>query len=295
MSVFDDWSEFIVKVLESESSLVKAFLKNPTEIGDAREALIKGVLSKILPSIYEVGSGEIIDCLGKRSKQIDIVIFRKDFPTLKMPSGSRLFLVESVLAAIEVKSDLRGNNLKMALDNIYSVMDLSPNVIAGIREKIAREKGLEFIKEKGDYQHKEPLETGRFDLIGRPIPYIFGFHGYKKVEKLREIIQEWGDEKESKEGFAMRHIPAFIFSDKLFGWRNADPYSNARNSLLFLGEHKSPLRFFILHLLYSLHRKIPILPDAYGVKHNLEIYLQQMENPLSRENIKFGLFSALNK
>lgn len=99
-SLFDQWAEYIIKGLIAESSLAGLLLKHKGELGDAREALIDGVLSRVLPSAYEIGSGEIIDAYGGRSKQIDIVISRRDAPSLLLPSGSRLYLVESVLATI---------------------------------------------------------------------------------------------------------------------------------------------------------------------------------------------------
>lgn len=141
-AIFDTWAKYITEVLEKESELVNGFLKHPSEIGNAREALIKGVLSKILPRAYSIGRGEIIDSVGKRSKQMDIVIYRNDFPTLKMPSGSKVFLVESVLATIEVKSTLNEKKLLEALENCASVTDLSPNVVSGSRDEKAQELNL---------------------------------------------------------------------------------------------------------------------------------------------------------
>ena len=53
MSVFDTWAAYVSEVLQSESQLAASLVRHGGEIGDAREALIKGVLERILPNVYE--------------------------------------------------------------------------------------------------------------------------------------------------------------------------------------------------------------------------------------------------
>src|SRR2546430_17710818 len=71
MALFDDWSQLVTKVLISESDLVAKLLHHAVELGNAREALIRGILERFVPSIYEIGTGQIVDCAGTYSKQID--------------------------------------------------------------------------------------------------------------------------------------------------------------------------------------------------------------------------------
>jgi len=276
-SIFDEWSNYIANILNSESDLAASMVEQGGELGNAREALINGVLSRILPSIYEVGTGEIIDHLGKHSRQIDIVIARRDFPSLSLPSGSKVYPVESVLATIEVKSELNKKNLYQALENCASVSDLAPNVKAGALEKLAKEHALKKIG-PGNYRHDNPLETARFDLFGRPVGYIFGFRGYKKsIKDLAYAIQDWTKPRGAKENLAMRHYPAVIATEGCFTWRNAPPYVVPNNVVCRVGQDKTPLRILVLHLLFTLSSKILTLPDIYGIMPNLDVYLQQME------------------
>jgi len=99
------------------------------ELGDARESFIQGVLQQILPSTHEIRRGEIVDNLGKHSRQTDIAIAARDFPALALPSGSKIYLIEAVHATVEVKSELDGYTLSEALENCASVGDLSTNFV----------------------------------------------------------------------------------------------------------------------------------------------------------------------
>jgi hypothetical protein len=292
MVVFDDWAKNIVDVLKSESDLAGILLKHGGELGDAREALIRGILERILPSIYEVGTGEVIDSIGKHSRQIDIVIARRDYPSLILPNRSKLYLVESVLATIEVKSFLDKDLLIGALENCASVADLSPNVKANTIKALAKTMELEEIT-SGNFMHKDPLVTARFDLIPRPVSYVFAFRGYKEsIDDFLQAINQWGQEREQSKNFAMRHIPAVVAAEGCVAWRNAEPYYfKDKNFLCLIGIDKTPLRLLVLHLLYTLNKKVPPIADAYGIQSNLDVYIQQMSPP----SFSKALFKAINK
>lgn len=278
MSILDSWANFIAQILKTESELAAALIKHAGELGSAREAMVSSVLSRLLPDMYDVGSGEIVDHLGRRSRQIDIVIARRDFPTLRLPSGTRVYLIESVLATIEVKSTLNSETLRQALENVASVGCLSPNVVAGALEKIAAAQGL--AKTSDGYVHPNPLETGRFDLYGRPPGYIFGFSGYSNSTKdIAAAMSSWATEFGTREFLAMRHYPALIATAGCIAWRNAIPYTVGNNAISLIGRDENPLRLLVLHLLYTLVRKIPPTPDSYGLVPNLDAYIQQMRPP----------------
>jgi hypothetical protein len=275
-SIFDEWSKFVANILNSESDLAASMVKHGGELGDVREALINGVLLRILPSIYEIGKGEIVDCLGKHSRQIDLIIARRDFPSLSLPSGSKVYLIESILATIEVKSELNNETLSQALENCASVADLTPNVIGGVLEKLAKKHGLKKIS-PGNYRHSNPLETARFGLLGRPASYIFGFKGYKtSTEDLAYAISDWTKPRVAEGRLAMKHYPAVIATEGCFTWRNAPPYLIPENIICRVGRDAAPLRILILHLLFTLGCKIPCMPDIYGIVPNLDVYLQLM-------------------
>ena len=279
-SVFDAWSGYVVDVLQSESELAGELVRHGGVLGDAREALIRRVLLRILPSIYEVGSGEIVDSSGEHSRQMDIVIARRDFPSLLLPSGSKVFLIESVLATIEVKSVLNAEKLRQALENCASVSGLSPNYRKETVDKAATDYGVTETAD-GLYHHDDPLKAARFALLGRPPCYVFGFAGYSSSQwdALADAIRSWAQDSRQQRDVKMHHYPALIATEGCIAWRNAGPYTAKQNAVYLVGLEDTPLRFLVLHLLYTLHRKIPPVPDLNGLQPNLDAYIMKMKPP----------------
>ena len=86
--------------------------------GTPREAFIKQFLQSHLPETVSIGTGEIIDCQslpGQQRNQFDIVIYKKNYPKLDFGGGISGFLIESVIATIEVKSTLTSTELENAI------------------------------------------------------------------------------------------------------------------------------------------------------------------------------------
>jgi len=76
--------------------------------GNEREVLVREFLSQVFPSPYRFGSGAVIDAHGAQSGQLDIVVEFPFLPSFPTPGvRERLYLVESVGAVIEVKSNLQ--------------------------------------------------------------------------------------------------------------------------------------------------------------------------------------------
>jgi hypothetical protein len=107
-------------------------LKHSVNLGGAREHFIKEILANFLPKNVVVGSGEITD--GKhRSGQQDVIIYRSDFPVLSGFGSVNTYLIEGVIATIEVKSDLSTgspNGLYTAFRNVATVTALTNQAIA---------------------------------------------------------------------------------------------------------------------------------------------------------------------
>ncbi|MFQ3578265.1 MAG: DUF6602 domain-containing protein [Verrucomicrobiia bacterium] len=76
-------------------------------IGNERETFLREFLQKVFPSHFRFTGGVITDAAGRLSGQVDIAVEYPFIPSFPMPaSPERLVLAESVLAAVEVKSDL---------------------------------------------------------------------------------------------------------------------------------------------------------------------------------------------
>ena len=86
--------------------------------GTPREEFIREFLSSHLGENLAIGSGEIIDANskpGEKRNQIDIVIYKKNYPKLALGGNITCFLAESVFATIEVKSNLTKEEMKMSI------------------------------------------------------------------------------------------------------------------------------------------------------------------------------------
>ncbi len=104
--------------------------------GTPREAFIKEYLEGHLPSNVAIGTGEIIDASstpGQSRNQYDIVIYRRTYPKLDFGGGISGFLVESVIATIEVKSNLTQIELNNAATAARNCKALVPNTVSSFR------------------------------------------------------------------------------------------------------------------------------------------------------------------
>jgi hypothetical protein len=101
--------------------------------GTPREAFIREYLEGHLPSNVAIGTGEIIDANstpGQSRNQYDIVIFKRSYPKLDFGGGVSGFLIESVIATIEVKSVLTQAEFGNAAKAAYNAKRLAPNTVS---------------------------------------------------------------------------------------------------------------------------------------------------------------------
>jgi hypothetical protein len=99
--------------------------------GTPREIFIREFLENHLPANLAIGTGEIIDSAsipGAPRNQFDIVVYRRSFPKLHLGGGIDAFLIESVVATIEVKSTLTQAELESAAKAAYACKSLKANI-----------------------------------------------------------------------------------------------------------------------------------------------------------------------
>lgn len=86
--------------------------------GTPREAFIREFLENHLPQNIAIGTGEIIDADSKPNQQrnqFDLVLYRKNYAKLDFGGEISAFLIESVIATIEIKSNLTEKDLKQSI------------------------------------------------------------------------------------------------------------------------------------------------------------------------------------
>src|SRR3989304_6861360 len=113
-------------------SRVPANAGHPLHMGTPREAFIREFLQSHLPENVAIGNGEIIDAASQPNaprNQFDIVIYKKNYPKLDFGGGISGFLIESVIATVEVKSTLAQRDMEQAIKAAHASKILTPNVI----------------------------------------------------------------------------------------------------------------------------------------------------------------------
>jgi hypothetical protein len=98
---------------------------HPVAIGDDSELNWRGMLASILPTRYRVSKGFAVDSDGKRSGQIDLLIYDRHFSPVLLDVGDYAFIpAEAVFAALEVKQELSRDTIEYAASKVASVRDL---------------------------------------------------------------------------------------------------------------------------------------------------------------------------
>lgn len=99
--------------------------------GTPREAFIKEFLENHLSANVAIGTGEIIDANSQprtQRNQYDIVIYKRNYPKLDFGGGVSGFLIESVIATIEVKSLLDQAAIDQSVGAAHNAKNLTPNI-----------------------------------------------------------------------------------------------------------------------------------------------------------------------
>ncbi len=109
-------------LLVESKSITNTFGHNGIR-GTIREIFVKQFLEPFLPPQIGIGTGEIINHQGGRSKQLDVVLYNKERvpPVLLSGSDIGVFPWECVVSIIEVKSRLNAPALEEAHQNAASV------------------------------------------------------------------------------------------------------------------------------------------------------------------------------
>ena len=85
------------------------------EEGRYKEIILSECLQNHLPANVKVGTGFILNRYNQKSYQIDIIVYRNNYPLLFQKGNFIIAPEEAVLAIIEVKTTLDWNNLDDAV------------------------------------------------------------------------------------------------------------------------------------------------------------------------------------
>lgn len=196
-----DWFDGLERVLQEQSSL-SGLLDHGSTVGQAREFVVTRILETILPASIHIGSGLVIDSYNERSKQIDIILYDPRFPMMRVEGGG-LYFVEGVLATVEVKSDVNSRDLKGALENSKSVLDLTPacDDCKQVKDRINFYMNKYKIRE---YKIAEQL----FNYRIRPAKYLFSFNNSQlSFKKTVDCVRSWWESVNYRHS---KHFPLLV-------------------------------------------------------------------------------------
>lgn len=111
---------FSLKVRETSN------IKHTGAKGTERELNLATFIEDLLPDLYSAAKGEVVDLKGRKSPQLDVVIFdhMKNFP---LYSGDTIVLpAEALLASVEVKSTLTAAEIKTSQIAARELKSLEP-------------------------------------------------------------------------------------------------------------------------------------------------------------------------
>ena len=117
------------KILSAQGASV-AITGHSVHKGTPREEFISKFLKDHLPSNISIGTGEIIDHQSKpgdQRNQYDIVLYRNEYPKISFSETISAFLIESVVATLEIKSTLTYDELKTSIKSAHNAKVLAPS------------------------------------------------------------------------------------------------------------------------------------------------------------------------
>jgi hypothetical protein len=132
-SMLESHLNAIENVLQAQAC-ISSNAGHPDLIGSPREWFVKNFLIDHLPETVKVGQGEIINSRSQpksKRNQIDVILYRHDYPKISYSQNNNAFLRESVIATIEVKSIINLGEFRKACNASinHKISNISKNLI----------------------------------------------------------------------------------------------------------------------------------------------------------------------
>lgn len=167
MYAFSEYCTTTERMMVSWFEHSASVLEHSGNLGTVREHFVQAVLRNFLPKTVIVGRGEIIDGTEEgRSGQQDVILYRADFPVITSHTSINTYMIEGVIATIEVKSDLSRSGLSGPFESAAKVKRLT-------KEALKLPGGTE-------------EEFAKLQAIHTPKTFVVGYRGWTKAESLVE-------------------------------------------------------------------------------------------------------------
>ena len=276
-TMFENWAKTIAASLQAESELAGRLIEHSGRRGSEREGIVRAALARILPSDVEIGTGQVFDFVGGISRQVDVVVARKNFPVVRFNDGSCNYVIESVIATIEVKSHLDASTLRAGIENCMSVSKLQQSLRLSCLSDLARIHNVSF--DDNNQPTGDTAKVRKFLLSSKPATYVLGYQGQADIW---QPFSKWYQEAAEKKVW---DVPSMIISlrnstraprDEFnFIVRNDDAcLVEQRCPHAFAGRHENPLELFIGHMLKTIFRSCAAPPTPEGFAYSALPYIR---------------------
>ncbi len=149
--------------------------------GNERELIASQFLSQHMPPAVEVSQGILVDqdtvdftlLTQMTSPQLDLLLVISNLPQLTLYGGSKIFFAESVIAVIEVKTELSSSEIDRILQHCRKVKERKRQVF-----------GM-YWRESND------LTTGPSDKVPY---YVVAFDSSKNAQEIMTILEKRGSD-----------------------------------------------------------------------------------------------------
>lgn len=116
--ILKDIFENLEKALYNDMSVK---IQHNVSDGKYREYLVTKLLEKIIPSKYNITNGFIIDSDNNISKEMDVIIYDRNYVPPFFDETYTIVPIEAVIAVIQVKTTLDTDSLKDSVNNLNSI------------------------------------------------------------------------------------------------------------------------------------------------------------------------------
>lgn len=280
-------------------------LEHSSLVGSAREFIVKRVLRSILPPIVHIGTGKVVDFHGKKSRQIDIIVYDPRFPVFEIQSGIGIYVLEGVIATIEVKSTLTKKSLSEALENTLSLLQLTPGLVSTTASRwMARAKAIE----AEGYSRKEAMRKAGFEFM--PPTYVFSFNSNFRAKGLCNNVDDWfcGKGKPVLSDDYCAVLPRVVACGNSLGLLNdglirIDPDKDViaewrkehsePNHMMLFWDTKRRLGWLMIHLLHTVCSRIGLSHAVSGAEYGIDQHLSiddYYSNDMKGKRAWYGLW-----
>ncbi len=143
------------------------------EKGAFREFFVAQLIRPLLPHQFAVGSGVVVAANGAQSRQTDVLIFdQRRLPPILLAGDRGLFPIDSVLAAIEVKSEIRASHYPQLADAARRLSPLSATNPSGmtIATPGTLANGVTFYPLSAAFAYVSDAERDEFERLDEQSP-----------------------------------------------------------------------------------------------------------------------------